>query len=686
MLPFFPFSPFGNMTPYTNNHDLDLNWIMDEMRKFIAMYNDIKNLIDTTTDADIARLDAKKDELLTLMDTWYNTHSSDIAVQLATAIHDFQVAVTAIVDQTLPSIPADYTALSNSVLALQNETPKIMALVTANNKNSDLMYLSEETYTQNGLTFTTKQNKIHISGTSTGVSVFDIFNSRTKNINFPFMKGRRYYIIFDESGVHGLFKQIQYKTTSDGQWQSTYSKQVYNDALAIDIPASYHEYCIRLTCDSSGRTFDTDINFYIIPAIYTLNPMDDAVISSMKEGYMSYRKLYPFYMSDMADFYGVNIVNNDNGISIRGTATSTKTYTVMEDFDNTMFKPNDSIVVDYADPANNVYLEIVPYTGIHTANPVAQSPLLQTQATGSYTIRMPSTFDYIVFRLIIFNGTTYNSNVKVNVHTKDNARRTYFVAKDGTGDFSTIKEAVEEAVKYLNSTVIIKEGQYNLVEEFGESFLDNLQGDYYGMILKNGITLQFSPMAYVSFDYDGQNTWIIENFSPFNTGNDIGFTIDGLNMAGRNCRYLIHDDPRPNEKERYSYNTYKNCNLTMYPSPQYANWKNHQIIGGGLGDNTQIVIDSCIFHDIFTEDVQGYSAVSYHNSSSGSQHYQSNIVVKNCIFHDKNRLVFEGYGDATEKTSVMVIGNNFQNAQTDIVYSNLSADNMNLYQWNNVSR
>lgn len=680
----WPFIP-GERFPYANFHSMNQDWIIKVVKDFQDQYENIQQLINSTTDADIQRINAKSAEIIALFNTWYNTHSADIAAELTSAIHDFQVAVTNIVDQTLPSIPADYTALSNQVLALEKESNKLMAFISANNKNADAMYLADDTYTQNGLTFTSKLNKVHISGTSTGVAAFDLFNSRTKAINFPFIQGRRYYLIFSETGAHGLYKQIQYKTTPDGQWTSTYSKNFYNDAIAIDIPGTVHEYCIRLTCDAAGRTFNTDIEFFIVPALYRLNTMDKAVSDSIKNGYMNYKYLYPFFNSDMPDFYGVHITNAENGITLQGTALSTKTYTVMEDFDNSLFKPGESIVVDYTEPNNMVYLEIVPYTGIHTQSPVAGAPILQTTATGSYTIRFPQNFDYIVFRLIIFNGTTYNTNVKVNIHSKDNIRRTYIVAKDGTGDFSTIKEAVEEATKYLYSTVIVKAGQYNLVNEFGESFLDNLNADYYGMVLKNGITLQFSPMAYVSFDYDGANTWIIENFSPFNTGNDIGFTIDGLNMAARNCRYMIHDDPRPGQKHRYSKNTYKNCNLTMYPSPQYSNWKNHQIIGGGLGDNTQIIIDSCIFHDVFTEDIQNYSAVSYHNSSSGNSNYQSFIIVKNCYFYDKNRLVLEGYGEATEKTDVTVIGNCFQDPVNDIVYNN-NVDNMIVRRWNNTGR
>lgn len=676
---------FGENFPYTNFHNLNTDWILGEIVKFKEEYTNVQNLINETTTADIERLNNAKNEMLLALNTWYNEHSEEINEDLANAINDFQVAVTNIVDQTIPSIPADYTALSNSVVALEDEIPKLISLITENNKNSEFMYLTDETYTFNGVTFTAHNNTVHISGTSVGVSAFDIFNSKTKKINFPFKKGQRYYLIFKESGLHGLYKQVQYRTTDGGAWTSVYSTNANNDGIFLDMPNNLHEYCIRLTCDSSGKTFNTDITFTIVPAIYNLNTMDETVITSLKKGYLDYKTLYPFYNSDVANYYGVNITNIEDGITLRGTATATKTYIVMEDFDNAIFKPGTQVCVDYEDQVGDLYLEVVAYTGIHTPSPSALPPLLQTISTGNYIITFPQVFDYVAFRLILFNGVSYNHFVRVNIHQKDNTHRTYIVAKDGTGDYTTIKEAVEEATKYQNSTVVIKEGTYDLVSEFGKTYLDNLQSGYFGMVLKNGITIQGSPRAYITFNYDGTNPWIIENFSPFNTGNITGYTLDGVNMSGRNCRYLIHDDPRPGQKEGYSKNVFKNCNFTIYPSPDYANWKNHQIIGGGLGDNTIIEIDSCIFNAIFTDDVTMYSSVSYHNSSSGSLHYQSSIIVKNCYFADKNRLVFVGYGSAGEKTPVMITNNCFENVDDDILYDN-NVDNMTIYKWNNVSR
>ena len=204
-------------------------------------------------------------------------------------------------------------------------------------------------------------------------------------------------------------------------------------------------------------------------------------------------------------------------------------------------------------------------------------------------------------------------------------------------------------------------------------------------VLGNGIELIFAPNAYVSFDYDGTNDWVIANFSPFNTANDLGYTIDGLHCTAHNCRYILHDDPRPGVKDRYSKNVIRNCYFELFPSTEYSSWVNHQIIGGGLSDSNTIIIENCIFNDHFSG-VTRYSSVSYHNSTSGSSSFESRIIVKDNFFADGNLLAFEGYGNSTAKTKVIVTNNCFENANTDITYSPASADNMNIYRWNNASR
>lgn len=128
-----PNGPFGNMFPYTNFHSMNLDWVIQVAKDFLDQYTNIQQTITDGLDA----LDAKKEALEALLQAWYDEHSQDIADQLADALADlnawytlhegyldatlasntalFNQRAEAKAEQTLESIPADYTSLSNSV-------------------------------------------------------------------------------------------------------------------------------------------------------------------------------------------------------------------------------------------------------------------------------------------------------------------------------------------------------------------------------------------------------------------------------------------------------------------------------------------------------------------------------------------------------------------------------------------
>lgn len=124
--------PFGNMFPYSNFHSLNLDWIIQVAKDFLDKYSEIQQTIDSG----IEELDAKAAELQGLLDAWYTDHSDDIANQLADALEDISEALeTATTDfntraetkalETIATIPDDYTALSNHVLAIDADLTNV---------------------------------------------------------------------------------------------------------------------------------------------------------------------------------------------------------------------------------------------------------------------------------------------------------------------------------------------------------------------------------------------------------------------------------------------------------------------------------------------------------------------------------------------------------------------------------
>ena len=129
--------------PYSNFHQLNLDWIIKIAKDFLDQYTNIQQTITQGLDD----LDTKAQELQALLDAWYDEHSQDIADQLADALEDlntwytthqgyldqyltdsitaFGTAADAKAAETIASIPDDYTALSNSVTDLKKSIKSI---------------------------------------------------------------------------------------------------------------------------------------------------------------------------------------------------------------------------------------------------------------------------------------------------------------------------------------------------------------------------------------------------------------------------------------------------------------------------------------------------------------------------------------------------------------------------------
>ena len=142
---------FGEGFPYTNFHDLNMDWIIKIAKDFLDQYTHIQeviangeqSLLDKTADG-LEQLQEKADNLENLLQEWYNTHSQDIADQLADALQDlnswydthitaintaltnaltqFETDATVIANEVATSIPADYSALSQMVTNMSDYT------------------------------------------------------------------------------------------------------------------------------------------------------------------------------------------------------------------------------------------------------------------------------------------------------------------------------------------------------------------------------------------------------------------------------------------------------------------------------------------------------------------------------------------------------------------------------------
>ena len=141
---------FGENFPYSNFHDLNMDWIIKIAKDFLDQYTHLQETIENgeaqiqeLTTQGLEQLEDKAEELENLLQQWYETHSEDIANELASALESLNTWYTThqtFLDQyvadsiasfnqqaeekaeeTIASIPPDYTTLSNNVSTLQDQ-------------------------------------------------------------------------------------------------------------------------------------------------------------------------------------------------------------------------------------------------------------------------------------------------------------------------------------------------------------------------------------------------------------------------------------------------------------------------------------------------------------------------------------------------------------------------------------
>lgn len=262
--------------------------------------------------------------------------------------------------------------------------------------------------------------------------------------------------------------------------------------------------------------------------------------------------------------------------------------------------------------------------------------------------------------------------------------------------FTSLTEAVLEAVKVPSTEVIVKNGTYDIIQEFenlyGADFFSNYNEDSGGKVgikLYNGIKLFFDSRAFVTCNYTGNNSKVMDVFSPFNanpmvSNND--FEIHGLKIKASNVRYAVHDDMWSNATP-YTHR-YLDCdmyidNTKSVPNPDNPSFRFVVCIGGGLGKYGKILLEGCKFEtEEYKESSTTGPGVSWHNSSAAGA--KSVLDVNGCYFAGGSTFKFTWYGASEEMSTAYVRGcrigspliNQAENGSATIV-------NASIIAWNN---
>ena len=243
-------------------------------------------------------------------------------------------------------------------------------------------------------------------------------------------------------------------------------------------------------------------------------------------------------------------------------------------------------------------------------------------------------------------------------------------------EYTSLREGIDAAEKFLDATVYVDSEDFDLVEEFGQDYLDSYDGSsgMIGIWLKNRVHVIFASGARVLFNYTGSNENVHTYFSPFNAG-EYGFTLENAWVESVNCRYAMHDER--NSAEIPYTNVYKHC--TFIHNSKDCSWGAHQALGGGLGRWGDILIEDCFFSS------EGYTDVlTYHNAGYDQPNlteFKSHVTIRGCFVDGTIRVNSTGYSNLV--SYAYVNGNCLKAEPYSGKTTEDATDNVILRAWNN---
>ncbi len=611
--------------PYTNFHELNLDWIIKIAKDFLDQYTHIQQVIEDgneslndTISEGLTDLQTKATELTTVLDAWYTQHSDDISAELASAISDlnqqlntnvtaFNAQADAKAATTIASIPDDYTTLSNKVInIIYNLASFSQTLHTGDSIASAVYaqtvvfgaYIDTDGTIKNNSAWSYIEDYIPVSANTyywadTNASLFFAFYNASK--------------VFISGGNHSAGAYAHFKTPANTAYVRISSLR--NNILYINLS------------DKGIPCFDFDEALY-----------DDSIIDSVHHKHINIGIGY-FLEND-----GSFVANNAWSIAPSLAAVKPSTiYTV--DIPGTYF-------VGYYD-SNGTFIN---------RETISNSCFITPANCHYIRLSVSSSKKYC----LLGEGYITTNGIEIHVST-----------------YAELVAAIKKCHYYRNVIVYID----NTITLTNDDFVKN------AMVLCNNITIIGRANVKIIANYTGNNNDIKSGYSVFevaksgNIGNmEHSFTLIDVNIEASNIQYCVHDDVNPNEIG--GIHRYIGCNFKIDNTNN--NYNSVQCIGGGLGNNMTVYCKDSIFESVDLTSTAG-GAVSYHNGFFAGQ--KSEVHVENCFFKGLGTFRFSWHGPSTVMSYAYVSNCNLGSAIIESQEgSSPSTVNTDVIEWNNVIR
>lgn len=348
--------------------------------------------------------------------------------------------------------------------------------------------------------------------------------------------------------------------------------------------------------------------------------------------------------------------------------------------------------------------------GIYVASNNARFPAF-TLPKGIYNVEgVYSTFSYYKTSsgshgnisepmLVLNEEATIYFSAKSNSETDINACKLYRQSASNheitigkNEEYTTLKSGIERAVSIGNCTVYVKDGVYDIIEEYGgNSYFENLtENEVYqnpGIVLGNNVHVIFSSGAKVVCNYTGNNQYVKKHFAPFNADKRLmvngDFILENCICEASNVKYVVHDEY--NGFDVTYRHIYKNCKFKLdNTNNEYRDTQSS--FGGGCGTYGYIELDGCNVTVVPINGVIG-NGIAWHNTNNnyaGTNVSNNRIFIKNCITNGSIR--FSAYGTSETISTMTICGSKFYGEPIHEYINNppyCTVDNIEIIEWGN---
>lgn len=229
---------------------------------------------------------------------------------------------------------------------------------------------------------------------------------------------------------------------------------------------------------------------------------------------------------------------------------------------------------------------------------------------------------------LLSGNTAYRTNVSIWTDWNYHSNTTFTVGNRGWTDFNTLKACTEFIANnnIKNAIVFCQSKIYDLVQEYGQSYLDSIvqtTNKGIGLHVGNNTHFIFANGAKVVFNYTGSNTAIGQYFSPFNITGSV--TLENCTIECSNCRYCVHEDLPTDVDIIPDETTVKYINCFMQNNGGSIAYEAPACIGAGTNKNTVSVISGGKYSGSWIADI------SYHNYYGNEP---SKVIIEN-VWMDK---------------------------------------------------